>query len=124
MGDFLLTCIKDASRLKAPHNFEKPRELTLTDGAVRARVTGLQDAVEQLAALNKPFLNWAGKAEHLSFDVPTLPLFVHERLSTAGIIRPCGDIENQSVSSSISSAIPGTPSATRSCAPTSTRTSG
>ena len=86
MGDFLLTCIKDASRLKAPHNFEKPRELTLTDGAVRARVTGLQDAVEQLAALNKPFLNWAGKAEHLSFDVPTRPLFVHERLSTAGII--------------------------------------
>jgi len=29
---------------------------------------------------------WAGKAERLSFDVPTLPLFVHERLSTKGII--------------------------------------
>lgn len=86
LGDFLLACIRDASRLKAPHNFEKPRELTLPDGSVRARVTGLQDAVEQLAALDKPFLNWAGKAEHLSFDVPTLPLFVHERLSTAGII--------------------------------------
>ncbi|HMI54319.1 MAG TPA: hypothetical protein VK525_22620 [Candidatus Saccharimonadales bacterium] len=32
--------------------------------------------------MSKPFLNWAGKAERLSFDVPTLPLFIHERLST------------------------------------------
>ncbi len=37
-------------------------------------------------ALGDPFLNWAGKAERLSFDVPTLPLFVHERLSTKAII--------------------------------------
>ena len=36
--------------------------------------------------MTKPFLNWAGKAERLSFDVPTLPLFVHERLSTKAII--------------------------------------
>ena len=33
-----------------------------------------------------PALNWAGKAERLSFDVPTLPLFVHDRLSTAAIL--------------------------------------
>ncbi|MEI7673963.1 MAG: hypothetical protein WCK00_17795 [Deltaproteobacteria bacterium] len=45
-----------------------------------------QAAARELAALSKPFLNWAGKAERLSFDVPTLPLFVHERLSTKGII--------------------------------------
>ena len=43
-------------------------------------------AASQLRALSKPFLNWAGKAERLSFDVPTLPLFVHERLSTRAII--------------------------------------
>jgi hypothetical protein len=30
--------------------------------------------------------NWAGKAERLSFDVPTLPLFVRERLSTMAIV--------------------------------------
>jgi adenine-specific DNA-methyltransferase len=36
--------------------------------------------------VSKPFLNWAGKAERLSFDVPTLPLFVHERLSTKAIL--------------------------------------
>ncbi len=43
-------------------------------------------AAAKLKALGSPFLNWAGKAERLSFDVPTLPLFVHERLSTRGII--------------------------------------
>src|SRR3989304_244035 len=43
-------------------------------------------AAEKLKSLSRPFLNWTGKAERLSFDVPTLPLFVHERLSTKGII--------------------------------------
>ena len=33
-----------------------------------------------------PALDWAGKAERLSFEVPTLPLFVHERLSAAAIL--------------------------------------
>jgi adenine-specific DNA-methyltransferase len=43
-------------------------------------------AAAKLKAMSKPFLNWAGKAERLSFDVPTLPLFVHERLSTKAIL--------------------------------------
>ena len=43
-------------------------------------------AASQLKAMNQPFLNWAGKAERESFEVPTLPLFVHERLSTRAII--------------------------------------
>lgn len=43
-------------------------------------------AASKFKALSKPFLNWAGKAERLSFDVPTLPLFIHERLSTKAII--------------------------------------
>ncbi len=43
-------------------------------------------AAAKLKAMGKPFLNWAGKAEHLSFEVPTLPLFIHERLSTRAII--------------------------------------
>jgi adenine-specific DNA-methyltransferase len=45
-----------------------------------------KSAAAELEALCKPFLNWAGKAERLSFDVPTLPLFIHERLSTKAII--------------------------------------
>src|SRR5205085_298781 len=43
-------------------------------------------AASKLKAMSKPFLNWAGKAERLSFDVPTLPLFIHERLSTTAIL--------------------------------------
>lgn len=45
-----------------------------------------RDAARRLARLSKPFLNWAGKAERLSFEVPSLPLFVHERLSTSAIL--------------------------------------
>ncbi len=47
-------------------------------------------AAVKLTTLSKPFLNWAGKAERLSFDVPTLPLFIHERLSTKAIIETLG----------------------------------
>lgn len=43
-------------------------------------------AASKLKGISKPFLKWAGKAERLSFNVPTLPLFVHERLSTKAII--------------------------------------
>ncbi len=43
-------------------------------------------AARELRAISRPFLNWAGKAERLSFEVPTLPLFVHERLSTKAIL--------------------------------------
>jgi adenine-specific DNA-methyltransferase len=57
------------------------RELLEADTLDRAR-----EAAENLKALSRPFLNWAGKAERLSFDVPTLPLFIHERLATQAII--------------------------------------
>jgi len=43
-------------------------------------------AAEELKRLSKPFLAWAGKAERASLQVPTLPLFVHERLSTAAVL--------------------------------------
>lgn len=80
LGEWLLACIEDAARLVSPHRFEEPRRF----GDVE--VAGLHDAVERLKALSGPFLDWAGKAERLSFDVPTLPLFVHERLSTKAIL--------------------------------------
>src|SRR5580704_7526828 len=51
-----------------------------------AHVIAAQKAVSELKAMSKPFLNWSGKAERLSFDVPTLPLFIHERLSTKAIL--------------------------------------
>src|SRR5207302_4047720 len=80
LGEWLLAQIEEASRLKPPQQFAEPR---MFDGV---EVTGLVDAVERLKAMSAPFLNWAGKAERLSFDVPTLPLFVHERLSTKAIL--------------------------------------
>ena len=80
LGEWLLAQIDEASRLEPPHRFPEPRRF----GDVE--VAGLHDAVERLKALSHPFLDWAGKAERLSFDVPTLPLFVHERLSTKAIL--------------------------------------
>ena len=85
-GEWLLACVEQASRLPEPHKFKSPREFKNSSGEIVATVAGLAEAVEQLKRIQKPFLNWAGKAERLSFDVPTLPLFVHERLSTKAII--------------------------------------
>ncbi|MBI1849293.1 MAG: site-specific DNA-methyltransferase [Planctomycetes bacterium] len=85
LGEWLLRCVEDAARLDAPHLFATPREYKM-GGDRKLVVAGLRDAVEQLKQLSSPFLNWAGKAERFSFDVPTLPLFVHERLSTKAIL--------------------------------------
>lgn len=54
--------------------------------AAKAALAGAAEANRSLRAMSNPFLNWAGKAERLSFDVPTLPLFIHERLSTRAIL--------------------------------------
>ena len=86
LGDWLLGVIDDAARLEPPYRFDPPRELRGADGSVLASAGSLQDAVAQLKRLGKPFLNWTGKAERLSFDVPALPLFIHERLSTKAIV--------------------------------------
>jgi adenine-specific DNA-methyltransferase len=86
MAQWLLAVIDEAAQLAAPHVFPEPRQFKGADGKVLASVCGLQEAVAMLKRLSRPFLNWAGKAERLSFDVPTLPLFVHERLSTKAII--------------------------------------
>ena len=86
LGEWLLAMIEKASALSAPHEFEKPEEFKDASGHITATVSGLQDAVDQLKRMAAPFLDWSGKAERLSFDVPTLPLFVHERLSTQAIL--------------------------------------
>ncbi len=86
IGEWLLAQIEKAAALPAPHCFQQAQEFKNGNGQVVANVRGPQDAVEQLKRTGKSFLNWAGKAERLSFDVPTLPLFVHERLSTKAIL--------------------------------------
>jgi adenine-specific DNA-methyltransferase len=86
LGEWLLAIIEEAAALDAPHRFDIPRELRGADGRVQVSIASLQEAIDHLKRLGKPFLNWTGKAERLSFDVPTLPLFVHERLSTKAIV--------------------------------------
>ncbi len=43
-------------------------------------------AAAKLKAMSAPFLNWTGKTERSAFQVPTMPLFIHERLSTRAVI--------------------------------------
>jgi len=86
LGEWLLAIIEEAATLDPPHRFAVPREFRGADGRVHLSIGSLQEAVVTLRRLGRPFLNWAGKAERLSFDVPTLPLFVHERLSTKAIV--------------------------------------
>jgi adenine-specific DNA-methyltransferase len=91
LGEWLLACIEDAAKLPPPHEFAEPSVFRDEAGRRVAECRGLLDAVEQLKRLGRPFLNWAGNAERLSFDVPTLPLFVHERLSTMAIVETLKD---------------------------------
>lgn len=85
-ASWLLAAIEDVAALP-DQTFPAPRELRGADGNLLLRVTGLQDALAALKRIQAPFLNWTGKAERLSFEVPTLPLFVHERLSTEVIVK-------------------------------------
>ena len=46
----------------------------------------MKQALEALKKAQSPYLNWAGKAEHTSFDVDTVSLHVHERVDPASIL--------------------------------------
>lgn len=85
LGEWLLARIEEASRLPGL-KFATPQAFRDGRGREVLAVATLQDAVAALKRLSRPFLDWAGKAERLSFEVPTLPLFVHERLSTKAIL--------------------------------------
>lgn len=86
LGEWLLSIIEKAAALPPPHQFGEPQVFKAGDGSTEVSVSSLSEAVSALKRLGKPFLNWTGKAERLSFNVPTLPLFVHERLSTKAIV--------------------------------------
>src|SRR6266516_4168366 len=68
-------------------NLERERGELLIRKIHEARnVEEARAVAEELGRMSRPFLQWAGKAERRSFEVPTLPLFVHERLSTRAIL--------------------------------------
>lgn len=56
------------------------------DAEIQRLENAIREARRSLAAISGAFLNWTGKAERPSFEVPTLPLFIHERLSTKAIL--------------------------------------
>ena len=76
-GEALIAAIEAAAQQLAAATTPADRERAQTE---------LREATAALKALSRPFLEWAGKAERLSFEVPTLPLFIHERLSTQAIL--------------------------------------
>src|SRR6266851_280389 len=83
-GEALIEEIADcgfriAELSKQPSSPERDKEVA----SLKAQIVNAQS---RLRLISGPFLNWSGKAERLSFDVPTLPLFIHERLSTKAII--------------------------------------
>jgi adenine-specific DNA-methyltransferase len=86
VAEWLIARIGEAAVLPG-QTFPEPRVLRGIDEKPLLMVAGLQDALTFLKDMQKPFLSWSGKAERLSFDVPTLPLFIHERLSTQAIIK-------------------------------------
>ena len=67
-----------------------------------------------------PQLVWAGKAEHTSFDVDTVSLHIHERVSTAAVLRA---VRREDVQRTLFSDTPSSRS-TRSSTFTSTRWTG
>jgi adenine-specific DNA-methyltransferase len=69
---------KNPAREQGEHLIQEILEATTLEVA--------KAAASRLKAISKPFLNWSGKAERVSFDVPSLPLFIHERLSTKAIL--------------------------------------
>ena len=89
-GEWLIGVIEKAALLPTPHAFDRPQELKNSRGQVVATVRGLHDAVEQLKRICRPFLNWAGKAERLSFD-DGRPFKEHAFKPDIQRVRPAGN---------------------------------
>lgn len=124
-GEWLLGMIEQASRLEAPHTFGESQNLKDSSGAIVATVTGLQDAVEQLKRIERPFLDWAGKAERLSFDFQPCRFLCTSDFRQKQFSKHSKDIHAiVSFRCSIFLALRSIQSLTRCCAPTSTRTTG
>ena len=61
-------------------------EKVIDDGLGAEALDEAKQALAELKKRQQPYLNWAGKAEHTSFEVPTVSLHVHERIDPRTII--------------------------------------
>jgi len=88
---------KDAGKKKYaydPHidpalQFDHQRSLIeniIDNGLAAEELDQAKAALAELKKRQEPYLNWAGKAERTSFEVPTVSLHVHERIDPRTII--------------------------------------
>lgn len=82
LAEWLIGLVQRCATEGEPAVFATPQ--VWAGGGVQ--VQSLKTAADLLKTLSQPFLNWAGKAERHQIDVPTVPLFVHERHSTKAIL--------------------------------------
>lgn len=82
LGEWLLGLVSRCAEEGEANVFAAPQ--VWAGGGVQ--VQSLKAAAGLLQKLSKPFLNWTGKAERHHIDIPTVPLFVHERHSTKAIL--------------------------------------
>lgn len=61
-------------------------EKIIDTGLEAERLEEAREALSELKKRQQPYLNWAGKAEHTSFEVPTVSLHVHERIDPRTIV--------------------------------------
>jgi adenine-specific DNA-methyltransferase len=61
-------------------------ERIIEQGLAADNLEDVKTALEELKKRQAPYLNWAGKAERTSFEVPTVSLHVHERIDPRTII--------------------------------------
>jgi adenine-specific DNA-methyltransferase len=81
-AEWLLNLVAEAAEKGETVVFPTPQVWKGTD----ERFSSISQCSARLRSLTKPFLNWTGKAERQQINVPTLPLFVHERHSTQAIL--------------------------------------
>ena len=61
-------------------------EKIIDNGLTANTLEEAKSALSELKNRQKPYLNWSGKAEHISFEVPTVSLHVHERIDPRTIV--------------------------------------
>lgn len=61
-------------------------ESLITKGLEAGNLEEARGVLAELQKMQEPYLNWAGKAEHTSFDIQTVSLHVHERIDPRTII--------------------------------------
>ena len=83
------TCWRYDPHIDPSLQFDSQRAWTenLIDDALASNdAEQMKQALEALKKAQSPYLNWAGKAEHTSFEVDTVSLHVHERIDPASIL--------------------------------------